>query len=227
MAQVSYRATALVPSDQAVRLPRPFSGAPPGEIGQVGSTRPDVMAVLDDGVVARPEVTIAVDVTTRTICATLLRTAGTKGADAAVLPARMLVPESMRPGWIRTLVMADSTLPHQRLMAVDKRLELAAAKPVIVPDTIVIDHGKAFASEAFSSTCSLLGISLQPARPRTQTDKAIRPPSTHAANDAGPAAPAAGEQMPTRRDHLRPLPLARPRPGRNSRLLPAPPGRRP
>ncbi|MGW5776505.1 hypothetical protein [Streptomyces sp. NPDC003863] len=148
-----------------------------------------MMAVLDDGVVARPEVTIAVDVTTRTICAALLRPAGTKGVDAVVLPARMLVPEPMRPGWSRTLAMADSILPHQRLIAVDKRPEFAAAKSVIVPDTIVIDHGKVFVSETFSSACSLLGTSLQPTRPRTPTDKAIRLPSTHASNDAGPAAP--------------------------------------
>ncbi|MEU6239334.1 integrase, partial [Kitasatospora sp. NPDC047058] len=151
----------------------PSTAARPGEIVQVDSTRLDVMAVLDDGVVARPEMTIAVDVTTRTICAALLRPAGTKGVDAAVLLAKMLVPEPMRPGWSQTLAMADSILPHQRLMAVDKRLEFAAAKPVIVPDTIVIDHGKVFVSETFSSACSLLGISLQPARPRTPTDKAI------------------------------------------------------
>ncbi|MFI2437354.1 hypothetical protein [Streptomyces sp. NPDC018693] len=97
------------------------------------------MAVLDDGVVARPELTIAVDVATRTICAALLGPAGTKGVDAAVLLARMLVPEPMRPGWSQTLAMSDSILPQQRLMAVDARLEKAAAKPVIVPDTIVID----------------------------------------------------------------------------------------
>lgn len=151
----------------------PSTAARPGEIVQVDSTRLDVMAVLDDGVVARPEMTIAVDVTTRTICAALLRPTGTKGVDAAVLLARMLVPEPMRPGWSQTLAMADSILPHQRLLAVDKRLEFAAAKPVIVPDTIVIDHGKVFVSETFSSACSLLGISLQPARPRTPTDKAI------------------------------------------------------
>ena len=72
--------------------------ARPGEIVQIDSTRLDVMAVLDDGVVARPELTIAVDVATRTICAALLRPAGTKGVDAAVLLARMLVPEPMRPG---------------------------------------------------------------------------------------------------------------------------------
>ncbi|MEU8525424.1 Mu transposase C-terminal domain-containing protein [Streptomyces sp. NPDC048629] len=168
--------SATVRRQRARRPVGPFTpsmAARPGEIVQIDSTRLDVMAVLDDGVVARPELTIAVDVTTRTICAALLRPAGTKGVDAAVLLARMLVPEPMRPGWSQTLAMSDSILPHQRLMAVDARLEKAAAKPVIVPDTIVIDHGKVFVSDTFSSACSLLGISLQLARPRTPTDKAI------------------------------------------------------
>jgi putative transposase len=41
------------------------------------------------------------------------------------------------------------------------------ARPVIVPETIVCDHGKAYLSAAFRS----LGISLAPAHPDTPTDK--------------------------------------------------------
>ncbi|MEU2669362.1 hypothetical protein ABZ622_10870 [Streptomyces sp. NPDC007164] len=161
---------ATVRRQRALRPVGPFTpsmAARPGKIVQIDSTRLDVMAVLDDRVVARPELTIAVDVTTRTICTALLRPAGTIGVDAAVLLARMLVPAPMRPGWGQTLAMSDSILPHQRLTAVDAQLEKAAAKPVIVPDTIVIDHDKVFVSGPFSSACSLLGISLQLARPRT------------------------------------------------------------
>jgi hypothetical protein len=35
-------------------------------------------------------------------------------------------------------------LPHRRLTEVDERLEHAAASPVIVPETVVCDHGKAY-----------------------------------------------------------------------------------
>ena len=38
--------------------------------------------------------------------------------------------------------MCDSVLPTGRLLALDERLEHAAAKPVIMPETIVCDHGK-------------------------------------------------------------------------------------
>lgn len=145
----------------------------PGELVQIDSTPLDVMVVLDSGVIGRPELTAVVDVATRTIPAAMLRPAGTKAVDASLLLARMLVPEPMRPGWSAALRMSASRLPHARLVDVDTRLELAAAKPVIVPETIVIDHGKVFVSDTFAHACNSLGISVQPARPHTPTDKAI------------------------------------------------------
>ena len=145
----------------------------PGEIVQADTTPLDVMAVFDDGVLGRPELTITLDIATRTIGAAVLRPAGTKAVDAAVLLARMLVPEPMRPGWDPALSMARSVLPYQRLVTVDQRLAAAAAKPVIVPLTVVIDHGKVFISETFITACRVLGISVQPSRPYTPTDKAV------------------------------------------------------
>jgi len=44
---------------------------------------------------------------------------------------------------------------------------------VIVPDTIVIDGGKVFVSDTFTRACDRPGVSVQRARPRTPTDKAI------------------------------------------------------
>jgi len=52
-------------------------------------------------------------------------------------------------------------------------MELAAARPVIVPDTIVIDGGKVFVSDTFTRACDRLGVSVQRARPHTPTDKPI------------------------------------------------------
>ena len=95
-----------------------------------------------DGVPVRADLTIAVDVATRTICAAVLRPVGTKAVDAALLLAKMLVPEPMRPGWSDALRMSVSRLPFERLLDVDARMREAAAGPVIVPDQVVIDHGK-------------------------------------------------------------------------------------
>nr|WP_202535125.1 hypothetical protein [Streptomyces sp. SID4923] len=128
------------------------------------------MVVLDSGVMARADLTIAVDVATRTICAAVLRPVGTKAVDASLLLARMLVPEPMRPGWSASLAMASSLLPHRQLLDVDARMDQAAAKPVIVPDTVVIDGGRVFISDTFVRACERLDISVQRARPRTPTD---------------------------------------------------------
>ena len=85
----------------------------------------------------------------------------------------MMVPEPMRPGWDQSLAMSASRIPHRRLVSIDERMELAAAKPVIVPNTVVIDHGKVFLSEVFLRAADTLGISVQPASQRTGTDKAV------------------------------------------------------
>jgi len=161
---------------QANRPAAPFtltSASRPGEVVQIDSTPLDVMAVLDDGVIGRVELTTCIDAATRTLCAATLRPVATKAVDAALLLARMLVPEPMRPGWPQALAMSQSRLPHARLVDLDARLAQAAARPVIVPETIGCDRGKVFLSDTFLSACQTLGISVQPARSLTPTDKAI------------------------------------------------------
>jgi transposase InsO family protein len=145
----------------------------PGEQVQIHSTPIDVMVLLDNGLPARADMTIAVDVATRTICAGVLRPVGTKAVDAALLLAKMLVPEPMRPGWANALRLSASRMPHARLVDLDTRMREAAARPVIIPDQIVIDHGRVFVSETFERACERLGISVQPARKDTPTDKGV------------------------------------------------------
>jgi putative transposase len=144
----------------------------PGELVQIDSTPLDVRVVLDDGLVDSVELTGMVDMATRTIAAAVLRPT-TKAVDAALLLARCLTPEPMRPGWADALRMSRSVLPHRSLTGLDERLEHAAARPVIVPETIVVDHGKAYLSQTFRSACRVLGINLQPGRPDTPTDKPV------------------------------------------------------
>ena len=133
----------------------------PGEVVQIDSTPLDVLVLLDDGVPGRVELTGMIDVATRVVPAAVLRPT-TRSVDASVLLARAVTPEPVRPGWSEALKMVYSVLPYERLLSVDARLEHAAARPVIVPDTIVIDHGSVFVSAAFRSACRHLGISIQP-----------------------------------------------------------------
>jgi hypothetical protein len=95
----------------------------------------------------------------------------TKSVDASVLLARTVTPEPMRPGWPQAMRMSASALPFRRMLSIDERLEHAAARPVIIPQVITVDHGKVFVSESFRASCEFLGVSLQPARKATGTDK--------------------------------------------------------
>jgi hypothetical protein len=133
----------------------------PGEVMQIDSTPLDVMVRLDDGVVGKVELTGMIDVASRTLTAAVLRPT-TKSVDASVLLARTVTPELMRPGWVDALKMSRSVLPHRRLLTIDERLEHAAAKPVIVPEMIVCDHGKVFVSHNFRASCRFLEIDFQP-----------------------------------------------------------------
>jgi putative transposase len=137
---------------------------------QVDSTPLDVRVVLDNGLPDRVELTWLVDLATRTIPAAVLRPA-TKSVDAALLLARALTPEPMRPGWADALKMSRSVLPHRRLAGIDERLEQAAARPVIVPETIVCDHGMVYMSQTFRNACRAMGINVQPAHKGSPWEK--------------------------------------------------------
>lgn len=142
----------------------------PGQLMEIDSTPLDVAVRLPRGVVGRVELTGMIDVATRTVAAGVLRFK-TKSVDASLLLARTLTPELMRPGWVEALRMSRSVLPYRSLLGIDERLEHAAARPVIVPETIVYDQGKVFVSDNFRWSCHSLGIDLQPAHPGTGPDK--------------------------------------------------------
>ncbi|MFE2216818.1 hypothetical protein ACFW93_33405 [Streptomyces canus] len=132
-----------------------LTAARPGEVMEIDSTPLDVLVVHDDGTVDSVELTGIVDLATRTLAAAVLRPS-TKAVDAALLLARAMTPEPMRPGWSDALRMSRSVLPHASLMALDERLAQAAAVPVITPETIVCDRGKAYISDTFRSACQSL-----------------------------------------------------------------------
>ena len=80
---------------------------------------------------------------------------------AAVLPGSVKVAPAEVAFGVSVLVFALVHLSGDPVRL--ERLEHAAARAVIVPDTIVIDHGSVFISAGFRSACRHLGISVQPA----------------------------------------------------------------
>jgi hypothetical protein len=150
----------------------PVTALRPGEDVPIDTNTLDIMCRYADGVIRRAELTMAIDVATRSILAGIIAPT-TKAVDAAAVLARMLVPEPMRPGWSDSLHHAHSVIPHDRLLNIDERFVNAAAKPVIIPETINCDRGRVYLSETFLRACTSLGISVQPARPYTGSDKSI------------------------------------------------------
>ncbi|WP_189308429.1 DDE-type integrase/transposase/recombinase [Streptomyces albospinus] len=186
--------------DRANRPAPPFgvtTAVAPGELVQIDSTDLDVKVLGDDGQPTSVELTAMVDVATRSIIAAVIRpktsrgrrnkkqqrlalisssrsgARATKAVDASLLLAQGLVPAPMRAGFSSQVHASASDLPYEQLLEADPRMAQAAARPVIVPDLIVIDHGAVFAGQAFFDACNYLGISVRPARRRTPTDKAI------------------------------------------------------
>lgn len=159
---------------QANRPDRAWGGqAPsrPGELVEIDSTPLDLMVICPDGSTGRVDLTVALDIATRTPLAAILRTVSTKAVDAAVLLARAMTPLPMQPGWDASLAYSRSVLPQGMLPGNEEMRASIAAKPVIVPESITMDRGKVFVGSTFTAACERLQISLAKAAPRTPTDK--------------------------------------------------------
>jgi hypothetical protein len=143
----------------------------PGELTEVDSTPMDLMVIYPDGTTGRVDLTVMLDIATRTLCAAILRPVATKSVDAAVLLARALTPLPMQPGWQPSVAFSRSILPAGMIDGDEEIRTRVAAKPVIVPESITVDRGKVYVGSTFLNACERLQISVTKAAPRTPTDK--------------------------------------------------------
>jgi putative transposase len=143
-----------------------------GEVVMLDTTPLDVLCYdpVED-ITYTAELTIAIDVASRVILAWRFKPLGTKAADAGALIGDAMTPEPMRPGWPDKLRHSALKLACEPLLSLDERFAAAAARPVVFPEKIIIDHGKAFASQAVKDACRRYGISIQDARAYRPTDK--------------------------------------------------------
>lgn len=143
----------------------------PGELTEVDSTPMDLLVIYPDGSTGRVDLTVMLDIATRTLCAAILRPVATKSVDAAVLLARALTPLPMQPGWQPSVAFSRSILPPGMIEGDEEIRTSVAAKPVIVPESITVDRGKVYVGSTFLNACERLQISVIKAAPRTPTDK--------------------------------------------------------
>ena len=146
----------------------------PGEYLLMDSTRLDVFA-LDPVTLrwVRAELTVALDWYTRCVTGLRVTPVSTKSIDAATVLYQTFRPRPPGQNWPKEAVWPDHGIPRAVLMDVDTITGsvVGAAHPAIVPDTLVVDHGRIFVSEHLMSVCERLGISVQPARLKTARDK--------------------------------------------------------
>jgi transposase InsO family protein len=148
--------------------------ARPGEYLLMDTTRLDVYA-MDPHTLrwVGVELTVAMDWYSRCITGLRLTPMSTKAIDAASVLYQSFRPMRAGRDWPTDAVWPPHGVPRKVL--VEKQVldpaSVMAATPAIVPETIVVDHGKIYVGEHLSSACRQLGISIQPARVRVGFDK--------------------------------------------------------
>lgn len=152
---------------------RPGEAVRPGQVVMIDATPLDVIAYDPIGEVThKVNLVLAIDVATRTLLAWRMTVGDTRAVDVVMLLNDAVTPEPMRPGWKQALAFRMLRLPITREVELEERLELAAARPVIWPETILVDHAKVNLSDALREACLDLGINLGLARKANPTDKA-------------------------------------------------------
>lgn len=138
------------------------------------TTRLDVFAL--DPVTLRwiqAELTVGMDWYTRCIVGIRITPVSTKSVDAAATLYQSFRPRPAGPTWPARAVWPEHGVPRSVLLdpdAVDRPTG-GASGPAIVPETVVVDHGKIYLSDHLTSVCQRMGISIQPAKLRTGRDK--------------------------------------------------------
>ncbi|WP_033037624.1 helix-turn-helix domain-containing protein [Streptomyces monomycini] len=145
----------------------------PGEYVLLDTTRLDVFAM--EPVTLRwvqIEMSIAMDLFTRCITGLRLSPVSTKSVDVAAVLFETIQPRRMPDHWPAEAAWPYHGLPAAVVVDADRVEGPSFTGPGLLPDTIVVDHGKVYVSDHVTSACARLGVSIQPARPYTPTDKA-------------------------------------------------------
>jgi transposase InsO family protein len=146
----------------------------PGEYVAIDTTSLDVFAIdpftfqwvgLD--------LTVAIDVCTRSILAFRLTPFSTQGVDLALLLSDLLSPTPVDGRWPADVPYPYCGVPENLVLrAFELPAETALApRPTVRPGTVVIDRGRNYQSVAFMAACEYLRINVQSARPYRGSDK--------------------------------------------------------
>lgn len=168
----------------STRARRSIATRPPVPYGRLVATRPGEYVVLDTtplnvfgiapitGKWMRAELTVALDLFDRSILGLRVSPISTKSVDVAGVLMEAMTPHENPPEWGERATWPFHGVPENIVIDVENLKALRFRRPGILPETIIIDHGKPFMSRHVASVCQRLGISIQPAHVYTGTDKA-------------------------------------------------------
>lgn len=156
---------------------RSIAARPGGVYGRLRATRPGEYLILDtqdlDVFVMEPvtcrwvraQLTVAQDLFDRQIVGLTVTAVSTKAVDVAGV---LFEAVTGRGGGLR---LADPHGVPERVVFSETDPGRDGAIGWCPPETLVVDHGRAFLSAHVIGACARLGISIQPAQPRKPTDK--------------------------------------------------------
>jgi transposase InsO family protein len=159
---------------------RSIAGRPRGVYGRLRAVRPGEYVILDTQDLdvfamepvtcrwVRAQLTVAQDLFTRCITGLRVTPVSTKAVDVAGVLYQTVAARPAPEDWPAEACWAYHGVPQHLVFTEAGRLP---GIPVCPPETLVIDHGKAFLSAHVISVCTRLGISIQPAQPKKPTDK--------------------------------------------------------
>jgi transposase InsO family protein len=145
----------------------------PGEYMLMDTTRLDVFGL--DPVTLRwvqAELTVSMDWYTRCVTGIRVTPVSTKAIDASSTLYQAFRPRPAGADWPEHAVWPQHGIPRTVMLdpgAIEGPIR--AAGPAIVPETIVVDHGRIYVSAHLTSVCQRMGVSIQPVRLRTGRDK--------------------------------------------------------
>ncbi|KAB1141159.1 transposase [Streptomyces luteolifulvus] len=164
---------------------RSIANRPQGVYGRLRATRPGEYVVLDtnrlDVFAMEPvtcrwvqcELTVAMDLYSRVITGLRLTPVSTQSVDVASVLFETVRPRETPGDGCEPLPYCGvpSTVVVDAEQLVDR--DGQPVLPSVAAESIIFDHGKIYVSNHIQSVCTKLGISLQPARPYTPTDKPV------------------------------------------------------
>lgn len=164
---------------------RSNANRPSGSYGEIRAARPGEYVLMDTtslnvfaltpvtGKWVPVDLTIAMDLYSRCVLGLRLTPGSTKSIDVASVIVEAIYPFDRHGETIPGEQWPYHGVPDTIVVNPDRATVAGRfTPPPTLPDTLITDHGAPYVSEHVTSACARLGISIQPARVYTPTDKA-------------------------------------------------------